>query len=350
MRPRHWNTLSCPPRWLRAHIRGLTLKLVLALLALTCLLVPPALADPPPPAPESVPADTGRTPLPRPTRAPDARVPAAPDAPDASASPSTMGLWAMYGTSYWYTVDLGEAPAGWRIVGAADFNGDSYSDILWRNSSTGQNGLWLMWGSTLIGYAGLPPAPTPWEIETVADFNRDGWPDIVWRNYASGAVGIWFTRHGSYASATLLPTVIDLDWVIEGAGDFNRDDWPDLLWRNYATGANGVWYLVGTSVAAMHAIEAVPATEGWFIAGVADFNADGWPDILWNNRSTGANAIWVMLGESRVALAWLPTTPANFCNLMLPPTCWGWLPLATDDFTLDSQPDILWQYTTYTYY
>src|SRR5437773_7624943 len=36
-------------------------------------------------------------------------------------------------------------------VARADFNGDGRADILWRNSSTGENYLWLMNGTTITG-------------------------------------------------------------------------------------------------------------------------------------------------------------------------------------------------------
>ncbi len=35
------------------------------------------------------------------------------------------------------------------IAGVGDFNGDGKSDILWRNSSTGQDAMFLMNGLTL---------------------------------------------------------------------------------------------------------------------------------------------------------------------------------------------------------
>jgi len=34
----------------------------------------------------------------------------------------------------------------WQVQGIGDFDGDGKADILWRNSSTGENYIWLMNG------------------------------------------------------------------------------------------------------------------------------------------------------------------------------------------------------------
>ena len=39
----------------------------------------------------------------------------------------------------------------------------------------------------------------------------------------------------------------------------------------------------------------VPDTN-WEIVGTGDFNGDGKTDILWRNKSTGQNVVWLMNG------------------------------------------------------
>jgi len=53
----------------------------------------------------------------------------------------------------------------WKIMGMDDFNNDSLTDILWRNSTNGQNAVWFMNGTTVTGFASLDSmTDQSWEI------------------------------------------------------------------------------------------------------------------------------------------------------------------------------------------
>jgi len=51
---------------------------------------------------------------------------------------------------------------GWQIDSFGNFNGDNKTDILWRNSTTGQVNIWLTNGTQ---------APTESSPATVSDMN-----------------------------------------------------------------------------------------------------------------------------------------------------------------------------------
>ena len=52
----------------------------------------------------------------------------------------------------------------------ADFNGDGKSDLIWRNTQTGENLVWLMDGATQIGTGTLTAVPDlNWRLAAVAD-------------------------------------------------------------------------------------------------------------------------------------------------------------------------------------
>ena len=64
-----------------------------------------------------------------------------------------------------------------------------------------------------------------------------------------GTDTIWYmegtTWNGGYAD--VLPEVIDTEWNIVGIADFNNDSKPDLLWRNTNTVRTTIWYMAGAT-------------------------------------------------------------------------------------------------------
>ena len=105
--------------------------------------------------------------------------------------------------------------------------------------------------------------------------------------------------------ATVTPGVVsDTNWKIVGIGDFNSDGHPDILWQHQTTGSLSVWLMNGTSLASLATVTpGVVSDTNWKIVGVADFNGDGQPDILWQHQTTGSLSAWLMNGTSLASLA-----------------------------------------------
>jgi len=87
----------------------------------------------------------------------------------------------------------------WSISGTGDFNGDGFSDILWRNAD-GNVFIWLMNGSQYFSGADLGNVSTSWSIVGTGDFNGDGKDDILWRN-TNGNVFIWLVNGSQHLSS-----------------------------------------------------------------------------------------------------------------------------------------------------
>jgi subtilisin family serine protease len=169
------------------------------------------------------------------------------------------------------------------------------------------------------------------------DANADGSSDIFWRSYSTGANAVWLMNATTFTGTVLnLPALPNPQYRIEGVGDFNADGKPDVLWRNGTTGAVALWILNGASLTSTVNLPTLPGANFHF-EGVADMDGDGDPDILIRNYTTGANAIWIMNGTVfSGTIVNLPTLPNPDYHIE-----------TAADFDGDGKPDIIWRnYTT----
>ncbi|MEM7555597.1 MAG: DUF4347 domain-containing protein [Cyanobacteria bacterium P01_A01_bin.84] len=185
------------------------------------------------------------------------------------------------------------ADTNWDIEEVGDFDGNSQGDLLWRNSSDGQNAIWLE-GRTDSGKSFLLPqiADTNWDIEGVGDINGNGRDDIIWRNDETGENGIWLEAQTDNGKAFSITTVADDDWDIVGVGDFDSNGRDDLLWRNDETGENGIWLEARTDSGKAFSITQVADTN-WEVAGVGNIGGGGADDIIWYNSGSNQVGIWL---------------------------------------------------------
>jgi chitodextrinase len=241
-------------------------------------------------------------------------------------------IWLMNGATVSAGVSTNAlADLNYGIAGVGDFNGDGKSDILWHNRATGENAVWLMNGTALSGGAVFATITDPnWSIAGIGDFNADGKSDILWRNNATGQNMIYLMNGVRVSSATAVATVADLSWSIAGVGDFDGDGKSDILWRNGATGENAIWFMNGTTLSVNSPVGGLDVN--WRVAGVGDFDGDGKSDILWHNGTTGENAVWLMNGATLSSGgAFATITDAN------------WSVAGVGDFDGDGKSDILWR-------
>ncbi len=113
--------------------------------------------------------------------------------------------------------------------------------------------------------------------------------------------------------------------------DFNGDGFADILWQNAADGTRAIWLMNRTALSS--AIILGTYSTLWSIAGTGDLNGDRMADILWQNNATGDRAIWLMSG------------PALASTVSLPSVSPQWNIAGAADFNGDGQDDILWQHS-----
>ena len=114
--------------------------------------------------------------------------------------------------------------ASWTIAGVGDFDANGTADILWRGAS-GNLSIWSMNGSVISSAAdptfqGTFVRPdASWHIVQVGDFNGDSFSDILWRS-DGGALAEWLMNGSTIVSSATLtssgvPVSPDSTWTTQ---------------------------------------------------------------------------------------------------------------------------------------
>ena len=225
-----------------------------------------------------------------------------------------------------------EPNQAWQIVGTGDFDGDGKADILWWNNSTGQVYLMLMNGSTIKSSGLIYTEPnTNWQIVGVADFTGDGKADILWRNVSTGQVYLMPMNGLVPQTGAVIWTEPNMDWKIVATDRFMGTATADILWWSSSTGQVFLMQPNGINQASGSIVYTEPNTN-WQIVGSGDFNGDGTADVLWRNSTTGQVYEMPMSGgvPQTGGMIW---TEANL----------AWQIMAIGDFNGDGKDDIVWR-------
>ena len=83
---------------------------------------------------------------------------------------------------YCDAADVITCPAVASAVDTHDFNGDGFSDILFRDSNSGTVADWLMNGANIRSAIAVGVLASNWFVVGTGDFNGDGTSDILLRD------------------------------------------------------------------------------------------------------------------------------------------------------------------------
>ena len=204
--------------------------------------------------------------------------------------------WLMSGTNYSRSISLRggiAAPSGWVAFGAADFDRDGQSDLVFQ-TSTGAMSAWLMkgtnWVKDVLFHEGAS-AGLGWKAVSTADFSGNG----------DGRLALWTFTGTNYASTIVLRNgqSAGTGWRAFAAADFNFDRQTDILFQQ-DSGAIALWLMNGPNVVTSGGFFGTPILgSGWRVAGAGDFNEDGRMDIFFQNTD-GRMMVWLMNGRSYV--------------------------------------------------
>ena len=105
-------------------------------------------------------------------------------------------------------------PDGWVLKGVADFDGDGKPDFLLYNAfyvlgadNNNRTAIWYLNNNVFTRGAFGPTIPAGWSLVGVADFDRDGHPDYVLQNFNTNRTVIWYLNNNLFTSGAFGPTI-----------------------------------------------------------------------------------------------------------------------------------------------
>ncbi len=173
------------------------------------------------------------------------------------------------------------------------------------------------------------------------DFDRDGQTDLLLRN-SSNVTQAWLMNGTTRAALVTLTPTPTADEVIAGVDDFDHDGFEDLVVYRPSSGTVELWRLGGPSGtdrqgAAVPLLGASPLPSNWKLSATGDFNRDGWPDLLWRNTTTQKLVVWALVGATKIGNVIPSPDQAVDAN---------WEVEAALDFNRDGNRDLLWYNST----
>lgn len=208
----------------------------------------------------------------------------------------------------------------WSSAGTGDFNSDGINDVLWHNKSTGELSAWILTASggvsekLALSWKCDAACSRDWQLAGTGDFNGDSLTDVLWHNRTSGELSAWlidgYAHVGSKQALTwkcgAAPACAN-DWTIAGTNDFNSDGVTDVLWQNASTGELSAWLVkssgevTGTQALSWKCDASSGCSSTWRVAGTGDFNGDGAVDVLWHDKTSGELSAWLVKRSGEVS-------------------------------------------------
>jgi hypothetical protein len=196
------------------------------------------------------------------------------------------------------TYSVGNSP---ESIAVGDFNGDGAPDLVVTNINDNTIGVLLNAGNgTFHPQVTYAVGNSPNSL-AVGDFNHDGSPDLAVANgdWPCNLSVFFNAGKGTFSTPVTYSASYWPSYVV--AADFNRDGVPDLAYADMGQGGT-VDVLLNTGNGAFGTSLASPDTanaETSSIA-VADFNGDGYPDLVAANDFVPGNMV-VMLNSGNGA-------------------------------------------------
>jgi hypothetical protein len=220
------------------------------------------------------------------------------DIATANFNANNVGILLGYGNGSFVTmVKYSSGDGSYPVcVRVGDFNNDNKSDVAVANYGSNDfvvlfgfgDGTFLSGSTYSTGTGSLPMSLA------IADFNNDTRLDIVVANSRSNNLLIFLGyRYQPYAGVTIYSTGDGSEPHSVAVADFNNDGWSDIIVANYGTDNFGIFLGYeskgfGSMITYSTGINSSP----YFVA-IADFNNDNQSDVVVTNSNSDSIAIFL---------------------------------------------------------
>jgi len=234
------------------------------------------------------------------------------------------------------TYAAGNSPGS---VTVGDFNQDGLPDLAVVNDDL-PNNLSVFFNAGRGRFrAPVTYSETYWPSSVVAaDLNRDGVLDLAYANMGQGTVNVLLnTGEGAFGACQSYFETADADTGSIAVADFNRDGYPDIVAANdFVPGGVVVLFnsgdgSFGTQVAYLTGAPVSEMGEFGGAVAVGDFNGDGQPDIAAVNNFATNVGVLLNAGDGTFGVA--STYAAGYAGA-------SFEAIAAGDFNADGVDDI----------
>ena len=102
------------------------------------------------------------------------------------------------------------------------------TNLLWRQTQTGDLDGWTIAGTTVLTRARLSTAvPLDWQVVASGDLDFNGVDDLIWRNTTNGDLAAWLMKLSGVATTAVISAGVPSAWQVAGVADSDRGGGAD---------------------------------------------------------------------------------------------------------------------------
>ena len=143
------------------------------------------------------------------------------------------------------------------------------------------------------------------------DFNGDGATDRVFMDDNTRLVNVVLSGSQGSRTVPIAGGAVPASFVLAGVADMNGDGTPDLVFSNPLTGSTLFWILSPASLAVAESKAGPMLPAGAAICGLEDFNSDGQVDLLIWNSAAQRSTVYLLNPANNTAVLTVVDGPAQ---------------------------------------